>query len=328
MNTKPTMRLDSIRFLLAACVTAVMFADTSPAQSPAGSGIEVHDCLVRFAEEIAVPALETGRVAEVNIMPNDMIGKGDPIARLDDRSLLIRHRAAQLRSDAAKSDALDDVEIRYAELALAEAEAELEISRSIQNDVRGAVPLSQVRKLRLAVERGELEVAQAKKRRERAKVESELRDADLSVINDQLGNLHIESPIEGVVLELSRAAGEWIEKGEAIATIGRIDRLHVHALLSSDKISAAACRGLPVSVHWRDPTSNVEQTLRGKVLSVDPQMLPGGVFRLHAEIRNRLGDPTSRLPPDGSQWLLKPGVEVRMKVFPRVAASTAAPARR
>ncbi len=110
----------------------------------------------------------------------------------------------------------------------------LETSRSIQNDVRGAVPLSQVRKLKLAVERGELEVAQAKKRGKRAEVEVDLREADLSVIDDQLRHLHVESPISGVVLEVNRSAGEWIEKGDPIATIGRIDRLHVHALLNSE----------------------------------------------------------------------------------------------
>jgi multidrug efflux pump subunit AcrA (membrane-fusion protein) len=284
-------------------------------QTPGGSGIEVHDCLVRFAQEVKVPALETGRVAEVNVRINDTVEVGSPIARLDDRSLLIRRRASLLRLNSAKSDVLDDVEIRYAELALAEAEAELETSRSIQNDVRGAVPLSQVRKLKLAVERGQLEVAQAKKRSKQAAVEVELREADLSVIDDQLRNLHAESPIGGVVLEVSRSAGEWVNKGEPVATIGRIDRLHVHALLSSGQISPAACRGLPVSVHWIDPGNHAERSLRGRVLSVDPQMLPGGRFRLHAEIDNRTSE------QDPTQWQLQPGAEVRMTVYASAATA-------
>jgi multidrug resistance efflux pump len=279
------------------------------------SGIEVLDCIVRFAQDVDVPALETGLVAAVSVAPNDMVDAGAPIARLDDRSLLIRRRAALLRLSSAKSDVLDDVEIRYAELALAEADAELETSRSIQRDVLGAVPLSQVRKLKLAVERGQLEVAQAKKRRKRAEVEVELLEADLSVIDDQLRNLHAESPISGVVLEVTRSKGEWIEKGQPVATIGRIDRLHVHALLRSDQISATVCRGLPVSVHWDDPASRSKRSLRGKVLSVDPQMLPGGRFRLHAEIVNRTAE------HDPTQWQLQPGAEVRMKVY--VSAATA-----
>lgn len=285
-----------------------------------GQGIELQECLVRFAGEVKVPALETGRVAEVTVKQNDAIENGDPIARLDDRSLLIRRRSALLRLNSARSDDDDDVEIRYAEVALAEAQAELETSRSIQNDVRGAIPLSQLRKLRLAVERGELEVAQARKRKKRAGVEVELREADLSVIDDSLRNLHADSPIGGVVLEVTRSKGEWIEKGETIATIGRMDRLHVHALVSSEKISASKCRGLPVSVHWEDPSTGDARALRGNVLSVDPQMLPGGRFRLHAEIHNQ------NFGADSSQWQLQPGANVRMKVY--VPAAMAAGSKR
>jgi len=304
--------------LMTSCVCAISIralAQISPTTAHSGAGIEVEDCMVRFAQQVKVPALESGRVAAVMVAMNDAVEAGAPIARLDDQSLLIRWRAAKLRLNSAKTDATDDVEIRYGELALAEAQAELETSRSIQNDVRGAVPLSQVRRLKLAVERGELEVAQAKKRVARAQVEMELREADLAAIDDQLKNLQAESPISGAVLEVSRSAGEWIEKGETIATIGRIDRLHVHAWLSSQKIAPSACRGLPVSVRWTDPGSGEERSLRGKVLSVDPQMLPGGRFRLHAEIQNLATQ------NDPSQWQLLPGAEVRMKVYASAATA-------
>ena len=111
-------------------------------------------------------------------------------------------------------------------------------------------------------------------------------------------------------MEVDRDQGEWIEKGETIATVGRIDRLHVHALLASEKIAPSDCRGLAVSVHWNDAADGTEKSLRGKVLSVDPQMLPGGRFRLHAEIVNR------RVDAKSDQWQLRPGTDVRMEVFP------------
>ncbi|MFK8111659.1 MAG: efflux RND transporter periplasmic adaptor subunit [Rubripirellula sp.] len=309
-NGRPTSGLAGFFSLI-----AVLFMTPTLAQKPKPSGTPVQDCIVRFAQEVKVPALETGRVAELSVKINDMVKTGNFLARLDDRSLLIRRRAALLRLNSAKSDSTDDIETRFAELALAEAEAELDTSRLIQNDVVGAVPRSQLRKLKLAVERGEVEVALAKKKRRRAEVETELREADLSEIDDQLQNLHTASPIDGVVLEVARSAGEWIAKGDTIATIGRIDRLHVHALIDSREIAPTSCRDLPVSVHWTDPATGKERSLRGKVLSSDPQMLPGGRFRLHAEIIN---EPD---PGNPNQWQLKPGAEVRMKVYQ--AASTA-----
>ena len=271
--------------------------------------IELQDCVVRFASAVKVPALVTGRVAEVKVKLNDVVEKDAAIARLDDRGLLIQRRAAMLRVDAARLETADQIELKYAETALAETEAELDTSRSIQRDVSGAIPLSQIRRLRLAVERGRLEVEQAKKRQKQALTELGLRETDLSVLDDQLRHLHIESPINGIVLEVAHSAGEWIERGQPIATIAQIDRLHVHALASSQQIPPRVCRGLPVSVHWIDAASGVEQSLRGKVLSVDPQMLPGGKFRLHAEIVNE-ADEQHR-----SQWKLTPGTDIRMKMY-------------
>jgi len=315
-NSLPALNRGVLLVAAMLVMQAVTTAQNVPSSALTGAGTEVQDCVVRFAQEVQVPALETGRVAELFVAINDTVDVGAVIARLDDRSMLIRRRASMLRLNAAETIAADDVELRYAELALAEAEAELDMSRSIQNDVRGAVPLTQVRRLKLAVERGQLEVAQAKKRIRQAELDVQLREADLAMLDDQLKNLHIESPIGGVVLEVTRSPGEWVEKGEAIATIARIDRLHVHALVDSERISPAICRGLPVSVGWTDSVSGQQRSLRGKVLSVDPQMLPGGRFRLHAEIINRAQ------PNDPTQWLLQPGAEVKMKVFVSVAKSS------
>ncbi len=273
------------------------------------STIEVTDCVVRFAEEVHVPSVESGRVAAVNVKLNEPIDNNAIIARLDDRTLKIRHRASTLRLDHARRTAMDDVELRYAETALAEAEAELDSNRSIHKDVSGAIPLSHLRRLRLAVERGELEVALAKKRRVEAQVEVEMREADVAMLDDQLLNLEITSPMAGTVLEISRSPGEWIEKGEAIATVARVDRLHVHALVRQEMLPLGQCKGLPISVHWIDSHSGLEKTLRGSVLSLDPQVLAGARYRLHAEVINR------RDETDPSRWQLVPGTEVRMKVY-------------
>ncbi|TWU54639.1 hypothetical protein Poly51_33580 [Rubripirellula tenax] len=282
---------------------------TSTIASGGEAQINVDECVVRFASEVNVPALETGSVARMNVKLNDAIDAGAPIASLDDRSMLILRQAASRRLELAKSIAVDDVEIRYAEVAMQEAEAELETSRSIQNDVRGAIPLTQIRRLRLAVERAKLEISQAEKRKQQAQTESELRQTDLSLIDEQLRNLHADSPISGIVLSLFHSAGEWVAKGETIATVGQVDRLHIHALVDSQQIAPGQCKGLPVSVRWNDAATGELVSLRGSVLSVDPQLLPNRVFRLHAEIINQKRDDAS------GGWLLLPGTDVRMTIY-------------
>ena len=292
-----------------------------------GGDIEVEECVVRFGSEVEVPALETGRIADIAVHRNDPVTAGSPIARLDDQSLLIRRRAAELRVASAKEEAEDDVEIRYAQVALAEAEAELENSRSIQSDARGAIPLTQMRRMRLAVQRGELEVAQARKRSSRAGLELQLRQADVAAIDDQLKKLRAESPIDGIILEVTKEKDEWIEKGKPIAKIGQMNHLHLHALVRSDLVSPRHCKGLPISVHWVDDVDGSRRSLSGKVMSVDPQSLPGGHYRLHAEIKNERSPASSKSSAKSTSggpaqtnaasqhWLLVPGTSVRMKVY-------------
>ncbi|NND96951.1 MAG: HlyD family efflux transporter periplasmic adaptor subunit [Pirellulaceae bacterium] len=303
-----------LQALLLAGLGGFVFGSSGVAQDQTG-GIKVQDCVVRFAAEIQVPALETGRVAHVHVQANDAINVGQPIARLDDQTLLMRRKAAQTRLVAAQTDADSVIELQYAEAALKEANAEYKLNSEIQEKIGGSIARQRMRQLSLSVERGVLEVAQARQRIDHARVELDLRQAEVAMLDDQLKNLHVDSPLDGVVLSVDRSAGEWIEKGQPIATVAQIDRLHVHALIDSAKISPMTCRNLLVTVTWIDPSTNRERVLQGRVLSVDPQRLPGARFRLHAEIVNRT------VPGHDSAWLLHPGTDVEMIVHP--APSTA-----
>lgn len=275
--------------------------------------VELQDCVVQFAREVRVPALASGRITRVFVKLNDVLAAKDPIARMDDRSLLIQRNAAVLRLNVAKGEVADDLKLQYAETSLAEAQAELEANQGIQKDVSGAVPRIRLKKLRLAVERGNLEVAQAKKSIKQSHIEVQLREADLSVLDDQLRNLHVESPLDGVVVELNHNEGEWIERGDSLATVAQINRLHVHALVSSSEIAPRSCKGQAVTVHWIDPTTGQALSLRGEVLSVDPELLSGGYYRLRALILNKV-------EPKSGQWMLTPGMEVNMKMQRRIAS--------
>jgi len=289
-------------------------ADSEPLDPKAGVAVE--DCAVRFAEELNIPSTEAGLIAEMNVTIGQPIAAGNRIARLDDRSLKIRSRAAQLRLTAAEQQISDDLELRYAETARAEAIAEWEASRSIYNESSGAVPLSNLRRLKLGVERAELEVARAQKAAKQAQIEIDLRSADVAMIDDTMRRLTLTSPITGVVLQVFKQRGEWVASGEAVVRLARLDRLQVQALMSADQCSPNACLNQPVSVSWNDPINGKKHYLRGRVNAVQPQRLAGGRYRIQAEIVNSRG-------AGGTDWLLHPGTEVEMVVYPPRGLSAA-----
>jgi multidrug efflux pump subunit AcrA (membrane-fusion protein) len=271
-------------------------------------GIEVEECVVQFADEVDVPALESGRVAEMHVKANQMIGAGAPVLRLGDQSLLIRRKAAQMRMTSAQKAADATFELDFAQSALKEASEELEINLKINADKGGTITRDRIRQLRIAAKRATLEVARARQQIEQAQVEVSLQQSEIAVLDDQLRRLHADSPLDGVVLDLRKSAGEWVEKGQTVATVARIDRLHVHAFMPSERISPMSCVGLQVSVDWPEPRTGIRRSLQGQIVSVDPQRLPGSRFRIHAEIINQPE------PKDNRHWQLNPGADVRMIV--------------
>jgi len=293
-------------------------ADTEPLNPK--DGVAVEDCAVRFAEELNIPSTEAGLIAEMDVTIGQPIAAGNRIARLDDRSIKIRSRAAQLRLTAAEQQMSDDLELRYAETARAEAIAEWEASRSIYKESSGAVPLSNLRRLKLGVERAELEVARAQKAAKQAQIEIDLRSADVAMIDDTMRRLTLTSPITGVVLQVFKQRGEWVASGEAVVRLARLDRLQVQALMSADQCSPNACLNQPVSVSWHDPINGKKHYLRGRVNAVQPQRLAGGRYRIQAEIVNSRG-------ASGKDWLLHPGTEVEMVVYPPRGLSAATASR-
>lgn len=303
---------NQLRSPAAAAVVSDPLASEPQPPDPA-TGVTVQECVVRFSEELNLPATEAGLIAEWNVTVGQPIAADTLVARLDDRSLKVRSHAALLRLTAAQEKAADDVELRYAQTAKAEAQAELESSRAVYNESSGAVPLTNIRRLRLAVERAELEVARAHQTARQVQIESDLRAADVALLEDTLRRYSLISPIDGVVLQVYKQRGEWVAAGEAVARLARLDRLQVQALLSADMCLPNDCLNQPVAVSWLDPTSGNKLYLRGRVTAVLPQRLAGGRYRIQAEIVNR----THR---DGKGWLLHPGTEVEMVVYPPAAS--------
>ena len=144
-------------------VASVHAVDPAEQRQVETNVVEVRDVVVDFKQQIDVPALQSGAVAETSVRPNQFVRQKDVLGKLDSQSLIIRRRAASLQYDSAKLITSDNLEMQFAETSLAEAEAELDASNATEQKFNGAVSSNQLRRMRLAVERARLEVAQKNK---------------------------------------------------------------------------------------------------------------------------------------------------------------------
>lgn len=273
------------------------------------AGVIAEECVLRFAAEVDVPARMAGVLETVAVKVNDAVEADQVLAKLNQDQLLIQKRVASLQKKAADEKLADDLELQYAQTALAEATAELDANRSVFDEANGSVPLAQLRRLRLAVKRAQLEVDRERKQRRLAQIEIDLRAADLQMLEQRTRLHEVRSPLPGVVLQKYRSPGEWVDTGEPVARIARLDRLHAHCLMSIEKLPPHLCRDQAVTVQWE--IAGKSQSLRGRVISVDTEWLSGRRYRFHAEIENKQLE---------GQWRLLPGTPVRLTVHPNAAA--------
>jgi multidrug resistance efflux pump len=306
-------------------VATVFCGEATHCNAVDNRAIEIEQCVVRYAKEIRIPALATGRIVECTVNENEAVHAGQSLLRLDDASLVVAREAARLKVESATRDAQDRLPIEYAEIALEEAQEELESSRDVQREAQGAVALNTIRRLRLAVERGKLEVAEANRRLERAELESRLREAELSQIDAKIKDLVIESPIDGIILSVEHQVGEWVEMGQTVVTVGQASTLMIDALVHASQLPMDQCEGLPVSVHWSDSKEGQPRALRGVVKSCDRRWLSDDQYRIHALIQNepisstlKPKEPTTKdLASSDGKWVLQPGRSVTLRIYDR-----------
>lgn len=93
--------------------------------------------------------------------------------------------------------------------------------------------------LLLAVESARIDVAQAKSKITVAGFNAALKQAELRAARLHVEEHLLKSKLEGVVVDVYRQSGEWVEPGESVMRILRLDRLRAEAFVKIDELSFA-----------------------------------------------------------------------------------------
>jgi multidrug efflux pump subunit AcrA (membrane-fusion protein) len=298
---------------------------TSAAQPPAGrKTIDVYDALVMLIDDVRVPALEAGRLMNVLVKEGEIVEAGAVLAEIDNRDTLAKQRIAQGEIDVATAQHESDAEIEVAEKAIEVAKAEYDSNESIRRNNPGAVSETELRKFRFQYERAlaQLKVAQVDKVVARLTVD--LKKAQYDATDNQMERLKITAPFAGEVNDTLRQVGEWVQPGDQVVHLVRLDKVRVKGFVYAKNASPSELKGKPVTIVV-STAGGKEETVRG-VIDFASQVIEGvgdtRQFRISADIDNkRVTDPDSKI----ESWAIQPGSSARMEIdlSPQVAARPA-----
>jgi len=234
--------------------------------------ITIESVVVTIAEQVSVPAADAGMIAEILVKPGDLVAEGDLIARLRDDDVRLLVDRTRLNAEIAARESTSDLDSRYAAKTTEVARAEL--TRSIESNSKYAktVSNSELDRQRLLVDQGELETQRAEHQQQIAALTHQIRDNEHRSALDQLALRKMTAPLKGMVVEVRSGRGEWVQPGDAVARIIRLDRLRVEGFLSF-RLGVRNLVGRPAEVTAQSDDGEI-MVLPGKVVFVSPEIDP------------------------------------------------------
>jgi len=300
-------------------VSTLLAAQPAPGGMAAGREYaQLSHCVVSLINHVQLPAQEAGILKELNVKEGQLVTRGQVLGKIDDTDALARKKAAELKRDIANEKATNRSELDVALKIIELAKAEYDESVAINKREPTSVPATTVRRQRVQWEKAILDAAVAEMNFKIAGMEHKVAEAELEAVENELARRTLRAPFDGVVVQLYRQQSEWVQPGDPVVRVIRMDRLRVEGFLNADTYAPEEVLGAPVVIKVK-LVEGEEVTFHGKIDYVSPLVEASGDYRVWAEVDNRPGR-------GGYPWLLRPGSEAEMLIELRRAGRPGAAA--
>ncbi len=264
--------------LLIACVLMTCSAGALRSEEP----LKLPPVLLTVTESAEVSAGRAGILEKILVREGQIVQAKQVIAELNSAKAAVTLEEAQLKLRMSKQAAEDDIEIRYARKKNERARSEMRRSEAVNEDLPGTISQRELEILELALEQSALEIERAEKDHLLLQMKLQQDQAAVRKARLELEEHSFLAPISGMVVSVAKQSGEWIEPGDRIVKIVRIDRIRAEGFLPAERASLNLM-DQPVELTVQvSPNSKVRA--EGKITFVSPEVNPvNGLVRVWSE---------------------------------------------
>jgi multidrug efflux pump subunit AcrA (membrane-fusion protein) len=291
----------TIAMLLIAALVTPIFAQTNaaaPVSDPVISG------LVKVADEIKLPAKEAGVLLQLAVQEGNLVRSGQVIGKIDDSQPQMQKKAADAAYRGAYNRWHEDVEIRFAEKQAAVAESDYRQMEESNQIAAKSIAATEVRGKKLDWDKSILGIEKSKHDQVIASFEALNKKAELDAAELAIQRRVIIAPFDGVVEEIKRHEDEWVQPGDTILTLLRMDSMHVEGAIEQSKYDPHEVTNCAATVEV-EMARGRKATFQGRIIKVSSVVRSDGVYNVRAEIAN--------LQEHGN-WLLRDGMPASMTI--------------
>ncbi|MBM80437.1 MAG: hypothetical protein CMJ78_07580 [Planctomycetaceae bacterium] len=284
-------------FVILVILIAIIDRPLSGQNQPQSSRqVVIRECRVKLIDEAVLSSEQTGIIEIIDAQEGETLELGD-------RAVQIRDNVIRASLEVAEKLASDTVEIDFSEKASQLAQVRYEQALKANQQLDNTIPALELQELRLNVQKTLLQIDQARRNQEVAK----LRRKETF---ETLQTYKVTAPFAGVVTKVHKKVGESVRMSDPILEIASTSRVRVEGFISSKDLHRVS-RGAPVQVQLDNPNfyagNKVPPALPGKIMYVDVKVEPvSNKVRVWAEVDNRSN-------------VLRDGLTATMTVVPRIA---------
>lgn len=224
---------------------------------------------VEPVEWAAARADRAGAVREIHVRRGQYVKANEPLVDLDASDAQAERSTAEARIAQTKAE-LETLSKGGRAADLAEISSSLDRARlDLETAQKEYAALSRLQKQQAAtqqevtaakekVDRAQLQIQslEAKKAAlvaapDRASAQARLQDAEaaLRLADDHIRQSVVRAPIDGFVYQFDLKPGAFLNAGDSVALIGRLDRVHVNVYVDEQDLGRVA-KGMPVAITW------------------------------------------------------------------------------
>lgn len=262
---------------------------------------ETKDALLQLIEVVEVPAAVSGKLTELNVQVGSKVEIGQSLAKIDDRLARLQLEAAESELGIARQQSTSRVEINFAEKSLAVAMADLRRAEKSNKSFKNVVPPPEMDRLRLVVEQSTAEIEKLTFDKKVLQMNVALKETTKRQRALEVERHQIRSDIKGLITDIKKQQGEWVDASQPVFKIVRTDRLRIEEYVPVSD-ATPGLDGATVSFQPTNAKHVSDRSFAGKVVFVSPEVNPlNSKVKIWVEI-------------DNADSLLRPGIKGRLLI--------------
>jgi multidrug efflux pump subunit AcrA (membrane-fusion protein) len=274
------------------------------AGAPSDSADPVIKGTVKVMDQIKLPAKEPGVLVQLAVKAGTQVRAGQEIGKIDDSETQMQKAAAGWALKAAIKRYKDDIDIRYAEAGAAKAQEDYEGMREANQHTEKAISATDVRSAKLEWDKMLLSIEKSRQERELAMYEAYTKKTEVDAADLAIKRRVITAPFDGVVEELNRKQDEWVNPGDPILRLFRLDTMQIEGAVAQSQYDPHELQGCEVTVDV-EMARGRKETVRGRITRVSSVVGFDGVYQVRAEVPNR---------EEHGSWMLRDGMPATMTI--------------